>query len=304
MIRFKNGIRKEYFLILISCFFWAIGHPLGRIILEWIHPFQLGSMTLSTGFITLLVFLVASGKIKKVKKLSARDTAVSLGIGIFGFFFYQMLTFNALSRIPASMNAVLVSTNVVFIAILAGIFLKERLTPLRFMGIAVALGGSVLVTFNQGFTLQGEVDLLGCAFSLLAALSFAIYSILGKRVISSNDPLIVTGFALLSGAVLLALVTTFTVGFSEVAALPWKILLLTIFLGITMIGVAYPIWFICLSRLNASHVSVYIYLTPVFAVILSLVILKERFSWIFWVGAALILGGIFITNRFASKSSR
>ena len=42
----------------------------------------------------------------------------------------------------------------------------------------------------------------------------------------------------------------------------------------------------------ASHASIYTYLTPVFAVILSLIILHERFSWLFWVGGALISGGI------------
>jgi len=289
--------------MLISSFFWAIGHPLGRIILEKIHPFQLGSITLSTGFISLLIFLAISGRLKKIKKIPPRDIGIALGIGVFGFFFYQMLTFNALSRIPASMNAVLVSTNVVFIAILAAIFLKEKITPLRYVGIAIAFGGTVLVTFNQGFSLGGNIDLIGCLFSIIAALSFATYSILGKRVVTSNDPLLITGLALFSGAVFLVSLTAITVGFSEVLVMTWPIFGLAAFLGVTMIGVAYPIWFICLSKLNASHISVYTYLTPVFAVILSLFILRESFSWIFWVGGALILGGIFITNRFASRST-
>ena len=45
-------------------------------------------------------------------------------------------------------------------------------------------------------------------------------------------------------------------------------------------------------------------LTPVFAVILSLIILRERFSWLFWVGGACILGGIIITNRFAGAKGK
>jgi drug/metabolite transporter (DMT)-like permease len=79
----------------------------------------------------------------------------------------------------------------------------------------------------------------------------------------------------------------------------WPTFLLIVFLGITMIGIAYPLWFMCLKRLPAAHVSIYVYLTPIFAVILSLIILHERFSWLFWVGGVLILGGIIITNKFA-----
>jgi drug/metabolite transporter (DMT)-like permease len=299
----KGGIRIEYFLMLIVSFFWAIGHPFGRIIVSQVHPFQLGTVTLSTGFLGLLIFLLISGRIQKISDLSSRELFVSLGLGIFGFFCYQILTFSALARIPASMNAVLVSTNVVFIALLAALILKERILPARIAGIAIALLGVILVTFNTGFALgksNSGIDLLGCAFSLLAALSFSLYSVIGKKILTTNDPLIVAALALFSGAVLLNIFTASTVGYTDIFTAGWSTFLLMVFLGLTMIGIAYPLWFTCLKRLPASHASIYIYLTPVFAVILSLVILKERFSWLFWVGGACILAGIIITNRFAS----
>jgi drug/metabolite transporter (DMT)-like permease len=298
----NTGFRIEYLLMTIVSFFWAIGHPLGSIILKKLHPFQLGALTLSIGFIGLIVFLSISGKIRQVVKLSRRDVLISLGLGVIGFFLYQILTFSALARIPASMNAVLVSNNVIFIILLAALILKERIKPASIIGIVFALCGVLLVTFNKGFSFgQGaaNIDLPGCAFSLLAALSFALYSVIGKRVLVSNDPLIIATIALFSGAVLLNILTAATVGFSEIFAAGWPTFLLTAFLGITMIGVAYPLWFTCLKRLPASHVSIYIYLTPVFAVILSLIILHERFSRLFWVGGALILAGIIITNKFA-----
>ena len=305
MIKRRSGIRIEYFLMLIASFFWAIGHPLGRIITQSIHPFQIGTITLSTGFLGLLLFMTITGRIKLIKKLHYRDVLISLGLGVFGFFFYQMLTFSALARIPASMNAVLVSINVVFIALLAALILKERIRPIRIMGIALAFCGVVLVTFNRGFNFggTGSIDLLGIAFSLLAALSFALYSVIGKKVLVTNDPLIIALIALFSGAVLLTTLTASTVGFSEIANADWSTLGILIFLGLTMIAISYPLWFTCLKRLPASHVSIYIYITPIFAVILSLIILGERFSWLFWVGGALILGGIFITNRFASGTA-
>ncbi len=306
MAKEKRGIKIEYFLMLITSFFWAIGHPLGKIIVQKVHPFQIGTITLSTGFVGLLIFLISSGKIKKIVKLSSRDILFSLGLGVFGFFLYQILTFSALARIPASMNAVLLTSNVVFIALLSTFILKEHITIPRVIGIVLALCGAILVIFNTGFSLgegSGEMDLLGVSFSFMAALSFAIYTVIGKKVLTSNDPLIVALLALFSGAVILSILTAATVGFSEIIFAGWSILLLMVFLGLTMIGIAYPIWFICLKRLPASHVSVYIYLTPIFAVILSFIILNERFSWLFWVGCILILGGIFITNKFALRKS-
>ena len=299
----KKGIRIEYFLMLIVSLFWAIGHPLGRIILQKVHPFQLGTMTLVAGFIGILIFLIASGRIRQVFKLSLRDVLISLGLGVLGFFLYQILTFSALALIPASVNAVLVSNNVVFIVLLAALILKERVRPLSIIGIVLAVCGVVAITFSNGFSLgngTGGISLLGCAFSLLAALSAALYSVIGKKVLVTNDPLIVAALAIFSGAVLLTILTASTVGFSEIFLSGWPTILLMVFLGLTMIGIAYPLWFVCLKRFPASQISIYIYLTPVFAIILSLIILHERFSWLFWIGGALILGGIIITNKFAS----
>jgi len=154
----------------------------------------------------------------------------------------------------------------------------------------------VLITFNRGFALDTGLDLLGCGFSILGAFCFSVYTVFGKRVLSRNDPLIVATLALFSGAVLLTVFCAFTAGFTGLAAAGGGTWALMIGLGLTMIGIAYPAWFTCLKRLPASHVSVYIYMTPVFAVILSLAILKERFSWLFWLGGALVLGGIVLAS--------
>jgi drug/metabolite transporter (DMT)-like permease len=303
MENIKFRVRVEYLYMLVASFFWSLGHPLGRIIVRQVHPFQLGSITLSTGFIGLLLFIILSGKSRNLISLSAGDFLSSLGLGIFGFLFYQILTFSALARIPASMNAVLVSTNVVWIALLAALILGEKIPPMRIGGIILALIGVVFVTFNRGFSLDGRINLLGCSFSLLAAISFAFYSIFGKRVLTRNDPLIVACLALFSGSVLLVLLTWTVQGYSEVISAGWPVFLVMVFLGLTMIGIAYPLWFSCLKRLPASHVSIFIYLTPIFAVILSLIILKERFSWWFWLGGACIIGGIMITNMLTGSSN-
>ncbi|MCG9478688.1 MAG: DMT family transporter [Actinomycetia bacterium] len=302
----KNGFRIEYLLMIIVSFFWAIGHPLGKIVTRSLHPYQVAAVNLTIGFVAVVIFLLISGKIKKLSKLSPRDIMISLGLGVFGFFFYQILTFSALSKIPASINAVLISSNVIFIAILAAPILKERIGLSTKIGIGLAAIGVVLVTFNQGFSLNlsgTDMDLMAFLDPLLAALSFALYSVIGKKLLANNDPLIVAALALFSGAVLLNILTAFTVGYTQIFTASRTELGILIILGLTMIGIAYPLWFTCLKKLPASHVSIYIYLTPVFAVVLSLIILKESFSWLFWVGAVLILAGIIVTNQLKFKNA-
>jgi drug/metabolite transporter (DMT)-like permease len=292
----RMGLRIEHLLMVVTTLFWAIGHPLGRIILREVHPFQLAAVNLSVGFLCLAAYLLMAGKLRGLARMSPRDVMASCFLGVFGFFTYQIGTFSALARIPASMNAVLVATNVVLVVLLSALVLRERVPPLRVIGVLVALSGVVFITFNRGFVLDGRVDLVGVAFSLSAAVSFALYTILGKRILSRNDPLLVSTLALFAGAVLLDVLTAATVGFGglrSAGGLTWGLMLA---LGATMIGVAYPLWFFCLKRLPASHISVFIYMTPTFAVILSLVILGERFAWLFWLGAGLVLVGIALAN--------
>ena len=292
----KNIPWGVYPVILVTTLFWALGHPLGRIILRTVHAMQLGSINLVVGFLVLLAYLGATGRLRSVLRLPARDLLASLALGVIGFALYQLLTFSALSRIPASMNAVLVATNIIMIAPLASLFLKEKIGWGRAVAILTAFGGVVLVTFNQGFAAQAGIDLAGCLFSLLAALSFAVYTVLGKSVVSRNDPLIVTALALFAGAVLLSAFTAATVGFGGTARADGLTWLFMILLGVTMIGFAYPAWFACLKLLPASRVSIFIYVTPVFAVVLSFLILNERFSWLFYLGGALVLGSVVLST--------
>jgi len=293
----KKGSSFLLLPLLLATLFWALGHPLGRIILQTVHPFNLGTMTLGVGFVCVLVYLAAAGRLALLRRMSSRDIVGSLGLGVLGFAAYQVLTFSALARIPASMNAILVSTNVVLIAILSAVFLKEKIGWQRAAGILVAFAGAMLVTFNRGFALDGRIDLLGCAFSLLAALCFAVYTVLGKRLVDRNDPLVVTSLALFAGAVLLGAVTASTVGFASLSRAGVQAWWLMILLGVSMIGFAYPAWFETLKRLPASRASVFVNITPVFAVVLSFLILGERFSWLFYVGAVLVLAGVGLSSR-------
>lgn len=300
----KIRLRIEHLFMLIFAFFAALGHPLGRIIVREMHPIQLGTVTLLIGLVVLILYIMFTGRLKSLFRIDKKDILLSAGIGVFGFFFFQILTFSALARIPASVNAFLINTSVVYISLLAAVFLKERIPLIRILAIALALMGVVLVVFNRGFRLERVAPLLGCLFSILGAIAFAIYSVFGKKLLQRNDPINVVAIAVFSGAVLLSIFTRFSIGYSSIVDIGGKTWLLTILLGATMIGLAYPMWFLSLRRLPASHVSVYLYMTPLFAVLLSFLILHETFGWLFWIGGLLILGGIVLSGLPGKTLSR
>jgi drug/metabolite transporter (DMT)-like permease len=199
------------------------------------------------------------------------------------------------------MNAVLVATNVIFITVTAAFVLREKLYVRKIFFILIAAGGAVMVIFNQGFVFSDSIKPLGSLFSLAAALSFSIYTVLGKRILERNEPIIITTISLFSGAVLLTILTFFSTGFSDFSRLDGRTWIYILIVGAGMIGIAYPLWFFALKRVKASHIAVFIYLTPVFATVLSYLILKETFSWLFYAGTLCILGGIILINTLGDR---
>jgi drug/metabolite transporter (DMT)-like permease len=294
----NSKLRVEYLYLLSFVFFAALGHPLGKIIVQDMHPVLLGTASLVVGLLVIVLFIFLTGKSRTLFKMQWRDVLLSAGIGIPCFFFFQILTFSALSRIPASVNAFLINTSVIFISLLASIVLKERLPLIRIAAIVIAFVGVVFVVFNSGFGRGESIDLIGCLFSILAAMSFALYSVFGKKLVERNDPINVVAIAIMSGLILLSVFTLLTTGYGSLLDIRPKTWLLTIILGATMIGLAYPMWFLSLRKLPLSHISIFVYITPIFAVMLSFLILHEVFGWRFWIGGVLILGGIIITGIY------
>jgi drug/metabolite transporter (DMT)-like permease len=289
-------LKIEHLYMLVFAFFAALGHPVGRIIVREMHPILLGTMSLLIGLVVLVIYVMCTGRWKVLINVRPRDALMSAGIGVFGFFLFQILTFSALSRIPASVNAFLINTSVVYISLLAAAVLKERIPAGRIMAIALALVGMLLVVFNRGFRFESAVDLLGCLFSILGAVVFSIYSVFGKKLLERNDPVVVVTIAVAAGSLMLVVFAGLTVGYSSLPLVSGASWLLTVLIGVTMIGLAYPLWFVGLKRLPASQVSLYIYMAPLFAVLLSFIILQETFGVLFWVGALLILGGIVLAS--------
>jgi drug/metabolite transporter (DMT)-like permease len=292
--------------LLLFAFFGALGHPLGRIVVGKVHPFQLGSLSLAIGFFCILLYLSAAGRLGLFFTLPPKTVLYSFGLGFIGFFLFYICSFSALARIPASMNALVISTTVGFTALFAAFFLGERLTLPKAAGIALAFGGVVLIALNRGFLGSWNAGApamrpLGMAFALAGAVVNALYSVFGKKMLRDNDPLVLTSLALFSGAALLTVFTVLTVGYGSLSGAGAGTWALIVLIGATLFGVSYPLFFLAMKTMPAAKASLSMYLIPVFAVLLSFALLGERFSWPFYAGFAATMGGIGLSGAGDAK---
>jgi drug/metabolite transporter (DMT)-like permease len=229
--------------------------------------------------------------------LKHRGIALSVGAGGIMFFLYPILGFSALRIIPASVNAILVATSTIFVAIIAMITLKEKLNPQSYLGITLAFVGVPMIILSSGglFDIK-SINLFGCLLALLGAIASASYIVLGRAMMQKYDALTVTLIASLSGTALQTITTSLFIGFKEIFTVSLTTLLLILYWGVFS-GLGYFFFYKCMERLEATRTSSFIYFAPLFAILLSVIILHETVGILFFVGMALIFSGVRLAQK-------
>ncbi|MEH7885373.1 EamA family transporter [Bacillus sp. JJ1609] len=215
-------------------------------------------------------------------------------------FFMTTVPFAALywseQYISSGEAAVIVATSPLFILVINHFTKQERINSLRFIGSLISLGGIGLLFFNEISIDSNSESAIAKFVLLLAEWAFAYGSIQSKKVlIELKNPFILNGYQMLYGGSFLMVISQI---FNEDYSLPaefngWLILIYFIlFASILSSGIFY--WLI-------KHTSVYFsttwtYVSPLIALLLGSVFLKEDIGHFGLLGAVLILGGILLTN--------
>jgi drug/metabolite transporter (DMT)-like permease len=188
--------------------------------------------------------------------------------------------------------------NPAVIASLSMILFGERGGILRIFGIVLSLIGALIVISNgQPLGLlesglgAGRLDIVMCVFSWVA------YSLVGKRVLIGLSPLVSVTYASTVGMLMLAL-PVWTQGtevhWTGYGLLEWSSLLY-LGLGGTVIGFVW--YYKGIQRIGAMRASVFINFVPVSAILLGHHFLDETVGWPLALGAMLVIGGVYLTNR-------
>ncbi len=291
-------MKKEYLLLTIAILLLASGHPVGKIILGEISSLQLATIATLLASIVLVVALIVTGEGKELRKFSRRDIYLTMIAGLLYFTLYPIMTFSALARIPPAINALLVGTSPILIAIISATLTKEKLKTLGYLGIGLGFFGVFVVLFGGGIGAAVSQGLLsvGPLFSIAGAVFSSVYTVLGRRLMQRHSSLPTIAFASALGAVILGLVTSVTSGFGAILSSSLTVKLLIAYWGIFS-GVGSLLFFYCLKSIEAPRAASFVYLSPAFATILSFVILGEPITIALVAGLILVFVGIRLAQR-------
>lgn len=224
---------------------------------------------------------------------------VVVGLGATSMGFFGM--FHAAEFVSPGLATVIANVQPIVAAVLAYVFLEERLKASGRTGLAVGLAGIAVVAWPglAGDDARGYSQ--GIAYVLLAATGVSIGNVAIKRLTGQADPIMAMGFQLLIGAAPLALLSMLT---EDISVLTWSKEFVLVLVSLAVLGssLAFWLWFVALERVELSRANAFTFLVPIFGLIIGAAFFGERLEAVQIFGVVLVLSGIFLVQRSAASS--
>lgn len=208
------------------------------------------------------------------EKVNRKDLILIALCALFGVSLNQLFFFNGLNLTSPINSSIIMTSNPIMVVILAFFLLKERIQPLKITGVIVGTFGAVWLILLGNPHGSGTSSILGDIYIFINSLTYALYLVLVKPLMSKYKPITV-----------ITLVFTFGLGYImlyppvwtelrlvDFSAIPAFIYWEIAFVIVAVTFLAYLLNIFALKIVSPSIASSYIYLQPVFAGV---------FAWLF-----------------------
>jgi drug/metabolite transporter (DMT)-like permease len=291
--------RLTYLKLAAVTMIWGGTFVAGRYLAAGLDPLLAATVRFLLASVALLAFLGAA-RIRLVRPTTAQLAQLTV-LGFFGIFFYNLCFFYGLHYINASRASLIVALNPAVIGLASWVLFKERLGPLKLLGIALCLGGAGLVIVSRNpQLLQGAANAwIGDLLIFGCVVGWGVYSLFSRGLNQSLGPLQTVTWSILLGTLMLTLTTLVTgrLTVDALGAIDLPQLTSLLYLGVLGSALAYIGYYDGLRRIGATRAGVFIALNPLTAVICGALLLGEQLTTPMLMGGAVILLGIYLCNK-------
>ncbi len=234
----------------------------------------------------------------KSEKIDPKDYWRLFGCAVFGMFINMLAFFKGLSLSTPINSSVIITLSPVILLVLSAIFLKEKISPIKIIGIAIGmLGALVLILFGASTQANAPNIPLGNVLYFVNGATYAIYLILVKPITNKYSTVTLMKWLFLTGVFLNL---PFTISeFTDVnwLDLPTRVIWIMLFV---VVGTTFSTYFLnlyALKTLKASTVGAFIYLQPLIAVIFAVLVGADRITPVRALAGLLIFAGVYLSTR-------
>lgn len=274
---------------------YAINHTLAKGVMPtYIKPF---------GFILLRVigaaalFWLASIWVPK-QKIERGDWLRIFGCAIFGMVINMLMFFKGLQLSTPINSSVMITISPILVFILSAIFLSEKITLLRSVGILLGFSGALgLILFGTETRQDAPNISLGNILFIVNAASYAIYLVLVKPLTAKYH-----SFTLMKWFFLIGVIINFPITISEFSevqwtTLPYDVIWKMVFVVIGTTFFTYLLNVFALKTLKASTIGAFIYLQPLLAISFAMAMGADSLNLVKIISALLVFLGVYLVTK-------
>lgn len=217
-------------------------------------------------------------------------------VSIVGITLYQTLFMETIKYISATNASLLISLSPIFTTIFSLLGGQERFSIQKLIGSLTAFIGAALVLLVQDPSSHQKNAVMGTIIGILASVSWGLYPILANPLINKYSALRVTAWSAMIGTVPLFLLSSsslVTLSF-HLKLTTWLSLLYSIFF-VTIFGLV--TWYVGVQKIGATNTMVYMYVTPLAAVLFAAIWANEHIYFQQIVGGSVIFVGLWLVKH-------
>ena len=281
-------------LLLLAVTMWGGTYVVTKAGVDEIPPMLFALLRFGVASLVLVPLALLRGGTARLPRPIPWRTLLLMGLTGVGLYY---MGFNlALTYTTASQGALVQSSIPAITAIMAVIWLRERLSRQRILGIVLAVVGVVLIVARTEPDASARSPLIGNLLMFGTVVVWGVYTILAKRV-ADVDVVVITASIAVLGTIMLipaALLEVAHAPLPSISAASW---LRIFYLGALASAAGYLLYGRALRDLDASLVGAFVNVAPVIGVVSGVVVLGEAIAPVAILGGVLVLVGVWMSSR-------
>lgn len=288
---------KVHLALLTVAVIYGSNYAIAKLITpHFIQPF---GIILIRVFFASIMFYITQKKFVNEKIVLKSDYIKLFVAAVFGVALNQLMFFKGLS-ITTPVNASLIMTiTPILVLITSAILIKEKVNATKIIGISMGFLGAILLIGGRKFTFQSEF-IIGDLLIVINALSYGIYLVFAKPLMLKYHPLTVVRWVFFFGFFMV-----FPFGINDLLIVNWLelepfVYYCLAFIVLATTFLAYLLNAYSLKHVTPSLVGIYIYLQPIIATTLGVILGQAALSIEIAISSILIFVGVFLVSKTTS----
>jgi len=291
--------RRALLLMVLTALVWAGLFPTGKVALRSIPPFTFAAIRLTIGAALLFLYLQRKNDAEGMPvSWTPRLVGSFLFLGFTGYLLSVGGSYQGLRFTTATNAALLNAASPIAIALLAAMFLREKMSAKMLLGIVISIiGVGVIVSRGSWQVITASAYNPGDLIIVATLFAWGIYTTYGRHLMRVVSPLTATTYAYIAGATYLLIACWLTEWESwQITETRWDSWLAVAYQS--TLGTFAHFWYYqAVEILGPSRAGVFINLVPVMAIGIAYVFLDEVLTLPHLVGGLIVLIGVGVATR-------